>query len=210
VPGECGIHDPARGMELKALCATRSFCMWLGKGVDVMHYFVAYDRNPAGMGILPADLPELPADVRFDQAATAPMRAVRNLTRAFDDSVPLERTRPLSVEVTSLGPQRKIFDGDRQHPPLWHRDVLAVLPFQTRPGKFVVATYVMTYDVTRPMAEERYRLKITGLHGAKLKVALVDPHEDKTTALEPAARGDDFVELTVPVVDHPRLLVLEE
>ena len=138
------------------------------------------------------------------------MRAMRNLTRAFADSEPLEKTRPLSVEVTALGPQKKIFDGDATHPPLWHRDVLAVLPFQTRPQKFVVAAYVMSYDVTQPFAEETYRLKIHGLAGAKASVSCYDPHDDTTTTLQPTARGDDFIEVEAPVVDHPRLLILAE
>lgn len=210
VPAECGVTEDNAAWQLKALCATRSFCLWLNKGIDVLHYFVAYDRKPLGMGLLPADLPKLPQDASFDQVATAPMRAVRNLTETFADSMPLERTRPLAVEVTSLGEQHKIFDGDAQHPPLWHREVLAVLPFQLTPNKFVIATYVMTYDVISPIEEEEYRLTIKGVEGVESKLTFYDPHEHTRIVPTVLRRETDFVEVRLAVTDQPRLLIVEE
>ena len=93
----------SRAWQLKSLCLTRSLCLWLNKGVDVMHYFVAYDRDPLGFGLLPAGVEKLPAATQFDQVATPPLRALRNLTRQMADSVPLERPRPLTVEVDRAG-----------------------------------------------------------------------------------------------------------
>lgn len=209
VPGECGITDVAQGWQLKSLCLARSLCLWMNKGVDVMHYFTAYDRDALSFGILPPDLPKLAPDTSLDQAATPPMRAVRNLTRRLANSVPFEKTRPLEVEVTALGPQKKIFEGDGKHPPLWHRDVVAVLPFQVRPDKFALVAYVMTYDVTRPIEPEKYRLSIRGVRG-KAATELYDPHEDRTIPLPNAERGGDRVDLVVPLVDHPRMLMFSE
>ena len=210
VPSECGVANEAAGWHLKTVCATRSFCLWLNKGVDVLHYFVAYNRDPLGMGLLPTELPKLAPDASFDSVATAPMKAVRNLTRAFAGSEPLGRTRPLAVEVAALGEQRTIFDGDGLHPPLCHRDVLAVLPFQITPNKLVVAVYVMTYDVTRPMQEEMYRLTLKGVRGTNARVTVYDPQQDKHTEASVLRRGDDSIELRLRVVDQPRLLTIEE
>jgi hypothetical protein len=210
VPAECGVTDESAGWHLKTLCATRSFCLWLNKGVDVLHYFVAYDRNPLGMGLLPAELPKLPPEASFERVATEPMKAVRNLTRTFADSEPLDRTEPLAVEVTSPGEQRKIFDGDAEHPPLWHRDVLAVLPFQSTRKKFVIATYVMTYDVTEPISEEAYRLTVKGVQGTNAAVTIYDPQQDEHTRPTVLRRGDDFIEVRLLVIDQPRLLIIEE
>ena len=210
VPAECGVTDEANGWQLKSLCLARSLCLWLNKGVDVMHYFTAYDRAALGMGILPADLPKLPPDAAFESAATPPMIGLRNLTRQLAGSEPLEKTRPLGIEVTALGEQKKIFEGDATHPPLWHRDVAAVLPLQIKPGKFAIAAYVMTYDVTKPIVPEDYRLSIQGLRGAKATVELYDPQENRTIRLPSVVRGVDRVELVVPLVDHPRLLILAE
>ncbi len=38
-------------------------------------------------------------------------------------------------------------DGTAAHPTLYDRDVLAVLPFQTSPTRFVIPVYVMTRDL---------------------------------------------------------------
>jgi hypothetical protein len=210
VPAECGVDDARKGWNLKTLCLTRSLCLWLNKGVDVMHYFAAYDADPLGMGLLPVDLPKLPPESQFDRVATAPMAVLRNLTRALAGSVPMEKLRPLSVEITPLGKEKTVFAGDAQHPPLRHRDVVAVLPFQIKPDKFAIVVYVMTYDATRPLDAEDYRLAIKGVHGAKAIATLYDPQDDTSRNLPIAARGAASLELAVPLVDHPRLLMLSE
>jgi hypothetical protein len=210
VPAECGVEDARKGWNLKTLCLTRSLCLWLNKGVDVMHYFAAYDADPLGMGLLPADLPALPPESKFDRVATVPMTVLRNLTRALADSVPMEKLRPLSVEITPLGKEKMVFQGDAKHAPLWHRDVVAVLPFQVRPDKFALVVYVMTYDATRPIGPEDYRLAIQGVQGAKTIATLYDPQEGTSRPLAVAAREAASLEIAVPLVDHPRLLMLSE
>jgi hypothetical protein len=109
-----------------------------------------------------------------------------------------------------LGPQPAIFPGDATHPPLWHRDVVAVLPFQITPDRFALVAYVMTYDATKAIAAERYRLMIGGLHAARLTATLYDPHTGLKTSLRPTARGAESVELELSLVDHPRMLLLDE
>jgi hypothetical protein len=185
-------------------------CLWLNKGVDVMHYFCAYDRKAPGMGLLPPELPKLAPESRFDAVATLPMRALRNLTQTLSGSVPIAQPRALAIDVVALGPQQTIFPGDATHPPLWHRDVVAVLPFQITPNRFALAAYVMTYDATKAAAVERYRLTIGGLRGPELAATLYDPHTALRTPLQTAARGSDSIELEVQLVDHPRMLLLDE
>lgn len=208
LPPECGVNDAADAWRLKSLCATRSFCFWLNKGVDALHYFVAYGKEPAGFGLLPPDLPQLPADAAFDDVATPPLHAIRNLTREFAESVPLEEIRPIEIEnVVAAGPQTKVFNGEGEHPPLWHREVLAVLPFQVTPQKHVLAVYVMTRDVTEPFAPKWFRLDLRGAAGERVRY--YDPIEDRSVVIE-TERGDEgLVRVTVPVAAHPRLLILE-
>ncbi len=207
---ECGVKDEDRAWQLKSLCLTRSLCLWLNKGVDVMHYFVAYDHDLLGFGLLPTEFEKLPAATPFEQAATPPLRALRNLTRQMAGSVPLQRPRPLAVELTALGQQQKIFDGDQDHAPLWPRDVAAVLPFQLTPDKFAIVMYAMTYDATRPIVPEEYRIILHGIRGAGATVSLYDPREDRTIALRGGLRTADLIEVVVPLVDHPRLLMIAE
>jgi len=208
VPPECGINDEAGAWQLKALCATRSFCLWLNKGVDVLHYFAAHPSDPASMGVLPTNLKQLPADARFDEVATPPMRALRNLTRAFEGSVPLTQTDALAVEVTSLGPQSKVFEGDATHPPLWHREVLAVLPFQVNPQKHAVAVYVMTRDAAKPFPPETFRLKFSGVKGDRVEA--IEVLSGRAVAFQAKTLSAEIVEVTLPVSDSPVIITLRK
>ena len=202
---ECGVNDVAGAWQLKSVCATRSFLLWLNKGVDTLHYFDAFEDKATSFGLLPVNLRSLGIDAKFDDVATPPMRALRNLTRAFAGSVPLERTNPLQIEVTALGEQTKVFDGDATHPPLWNREVFAALPFQVDANKYVIAVYVMTRDILKPLAPQPYRLKITGTKART--VTCYDPHDDSPIKVESASAGD-ALEVTILVGAHPRLLTL--
>jgi len=207
LPPECGVNDEAGAWQLKALCATRSFCLWLNKGVDVLHYFVAHESKATSFGLLPTNLRQLPAAARFDDVATPPMRAIRNLARAFDGSVPMAETDALGVEATSLGPESKVFDGDATHPPLWHREVLAVLPFQVNPQKHVVAVYVMTRDAVKPFPPASFRLKFSGVMGSRVEAA--DVLSGAPIALQAISGGEGSIEVTMPVTDRPALISIQ-
>ena len=205
-PGECGAKEEAEAWRVKTCCVLRSFCLWLNKGVDVMHYFQAADK-PGGMGLLPLDVGKLPADVRWADAATPPMRALRALLDAFGDAQPVAAPMRVEADVEPVGPVGRIFDGDAAHPPLSHTDVFAFLPFQTGPQRLVIPVYVMTYDVTRPMPEETYRLTIKGIKSGVASAELVDPVTGAREALRPDC-GAEGVRVEVKVTDCPRLLVL--
>src|SRR5207248_1064610 len=110
-PGGQGTRDGAAAWRLKTLCALRSYCLWLHKGIDVLHYFSAYEGRALGMGLLPPVLKELAAGAEFDAVATPPMKAVRNLTRAFAGSTPLREVRALHVDVSPLGKPGRVFEG---------------------------------------------------------------------------------------------------
>lgn len=205
VPAECGVTDEPGEWRLKTKCLLRSMCLWLNKGVDTMDYFCAWEATSAGMGLLPPGLPKLPADAKFDDVATEPMKALRNLTKAMAGARPLAKSTDLKVEVASLGADRKIFDGDAAHPPLWYRDVFAFLPFQVDEGKFVVAVYVMTYDAAVAMPPQEYRLTISNLP-AGAKFTLYDTLLDQDQAVEVTGGDAGVYTVKVSVVDYPRLL----
>jgi len=207
VPPECGINDEKGAWLLKAKTALRSFCLWLNKGIDVMHYFCAYDQNPLGMGLLPPELPKLPKDAEFGKVATLPMKAVRNLVSQFKGSIPLEKMDKLDVDVVGIGKQGIIFEGDAHHPPLRDGDVFAFLPFQVNRDKYVIAVYVMTYDVTKPFSEERYRLSIKGFGKPIKSVRFYDPLLGKDIPLKVMKRGKELA-VEISAVDYPRLIVV--
>lgn len=208
VPTECGITDPAGCWDIKTKCALRSFCLWINKGIDTLDYYCAYERNADGMGLLPSSIKGIPADVKWEQVATPPLKAVRNLARAFDGAVPLEKTSALHVDVTELGEPRKIFDGDGGHPPLWQRQAFAMLPFQVDAHRFVIALYAMTYDATRHFEPEPYRVTIGGLPGAADSVSLYDPMTDTRPKFSSKPSGSDGVEIEFAATDCPQLLTI--
>ena len=206
LPSECGVQEETEAWRLKTLCLTRSFCLWLNKGIEALHYFDGFEADPKSFGILPPALPALPPDAPFDSVATPPMRALRNLTAVFRGSVFLEKTQPLQVEAVALGAQEKIFEGDAKHPPLWLREALTVLPFQADARKHIVALYVMTRDATRPLPAQSFRLKFAGV--PTRRVRFYDPLEHKDIPTPFRLHEGDITELTLPLVEYPRLLIL--
>lgn len=209
LPPECGVTAPADCWDLKTKCALRSYCLWINKGIDVLDYFCAYDHAITGFGLLPPDLTKLPPDSKWDDVATPPMRAVRNLARAFAGATPLDATRPLQVDVTALGPPRPLFDGDASHPPLWQRDAFAMLPFQVTDRKFVMAIYAMTYDATKPFPDQRYRLTLRGFAATPDKIESYDPVSDRATDVQILSKSGDQLTIELAVTDTPRLLTVE-
>jgi hypothetical protein len=200
---ECGVTDDAGAWAHKTKCALRSYCLWLHKGVDVIHFYAAWYKDAKEFGILPVGLDKLPVDARFDDVATPPLRAIRNLTRAFAGAAPIRELHPLSVDVAALGEPRKIFDGPR---PLWNRDAFVFLPWQTGEREYAVGLYVMTWDAMADLPEERYRLTIKG--AAAGKVALVDAVSGREIPVKIVRQESGLLEVEVPVIDTPRILTI--
>ncbi len=207
-PPECGVTDTAGCWKLKTQCALRSYCLWINKGIDVLDYFCAYDGKPTGMGLLPSDIKGISADVKWEEIATPPMKAVRNLSRAMEGAKPLEKTVALGAQVTELGEPRKIFEGDAKHPPLWQRQAFAVLPFQVDEHRFVIAVYAMTYDVTRHFEPEAYRVTLGGFAGKVQSVALYDPVADAKERVNVKPDGAGGVTVEFEATDTPQLLTI--
>lgn len=201
--------DPAVIMRMKSKSITRAFSMWLNKGLDVMHWYCAVDANPTGFGLMSANFKDLKPDAKFDDVATPPMKAIRNLTRCFAGSVPLAKTTPLGVEVAELTEPRKIWDAGKDYPPLWERECFAVLPFQATATRFVVPVYVMTFDVTRDHPGSRYRVTLKGLPAGATRASYYDPIEDKPINIQPTL-ADGVLTVELPVTDYPRVLTIGE
>jgi len=174
----------------------------------VLDYFCAYDGKPTGMGLLPSDIKNIDANVKWEDIATPPMKAVRNLSRAMEGAKPLERMVPLSMAVTELGEARKIFGGDAKHPPLWQRQAFAVLPFQVDEHRFVIAVYAMTYDVTKHFEPEPYRVTLCGFAGKVQSASLYDPVGDAKERVTVKSEGADGVSLEFAATDTPQLITI--
>jgi hypothetical protein len=202
--GECGVNDEPGAWALKTKCALRSYCLWLHKGIDVLHFYAAWYKDVGQFGILPVDLPTLPGDARFDEVAPAPLKALRAMARIFEGAGPLKEIRPLGVEIAPVGQVRKIFDGVK---PLWSSDALVVLPWQKTDTDYVVGIYVMTWDGVATWPEEPFKLTLRGATAGK--VGLLDPVSGREIPIRILRQEPGLVELEVPVVDTPRFLTLK-
>lgn len=221
-PGEhAGVTEPAVARRLKAKAAARYFTFYLNKGVEKITLY-----NAAGHEAPDLDFATLSAAF-LDYAAThhdwpadpAPLvseqlQVVSRIAAAMREGLDeaLTETRPLAVAQVADEHDHRQFDGDgtASHPPLFNREVLAILPYQRAAGRYTVAYYVMTRDITIDLPPESYRLTLTGLDGRGASLAVLDPWTGQRTPLQAAAATADSLTLQVEATDVPRLLQIDE
>lgn len=208
-PGDVGLTDRNKAQAYKAKALIRALTFWLNKGISRMDIFTAYQDSDLLMGILWSD-PRPPAYHQSKPVRSPALRALKNLVGQFEGAEALSQLRQLDVSVTALGEQHKAFQGDSWHPPLHYREMFTFLPFQVRPRRFVVATYVMSYDATSLSPPMRFRLEIKGVDGRKATCRYYDPIQDRHLQCTESARGKASITLTVEQVDYPRLIVIDE
>lgn len=196
-PAEAGITDPAQAQSYKARGLLRALCFWLNKGITRIDIFTAYSSSDTGYGMLGAEPHPLPSQ---------PLTALHHLVSAFAGAQPLAAVRQLSVGVTAEGPQLQVFPGDATHPPLWYRDLFAVLPYQVDAHRFVVPVYVMSYDLRRRLPDMAFRVTLGHLDGATAQVSYYDPITDRELTAPVLHRDRTSVEVAVSAADYPRLI----
>jgi hypothetical protein len=135
-----------------------------------------------------------------------PLTALHHLVSAFSGAQPLVAARQLSVGAVAEGPQVQVFSGDATHPPLWYRDLLAVLPYQLDAHGFVVPLYVMSYDLSRRLPEMSFRVTLGHLDGTTAEVSYYDPITDQQLTALVLHRDRTSIEVAVSAADYPRLI----
>ena len=211
MPAECGVNDAAGAWELKSKCALRSYCLWLNKGVHAMHYYCARSEKDVEFGLLPVDVEKLPKNAKFEDVATPPMKAIRNLVRCFEGSGSAEAPSApqLNVDASETGDARTIFTGDAKHPPLYERDLLAVLPFRVSARQLAIPVYVVSYDITKKSPDRTYRLTLSNLGGAAKEIYCADPVTAKPVEIKILRRENETIDIELPVNDCPRVLTIK-
>ncbi len=200
---------------MQAKAALRYYTSFVNKGVAAMFLYAVKDPN---LGLVdPAFLASVKSGSYpgAERGGETP-RAVARLVRALDGPPSPGAIRPLTLLRIADDRGRKQFEGDgtAAHPPLYDRDVVGFFPFQTGPGEYVCATYVMTRslakryeDDTLDLPEESFRLTIGGL-GPDTAVTASDPLTAQKVAVKVVSRGPDRLEVELPLTDSPRLLRL--
>ena len=220
-PNENGITDREAALALKARTTSRFYCFCLGKGMERLYLFAALEKD-LWLGLVNENFVEYakknatyPAD---DSAFVSPAlrtmaRIVAHIEQDKKDLDPkLTATRKITVASITDTHNNFQFKGDAtpEHPTLYDRDTLAILPLQVNARRFVIPYYVVTYDVQKPLTPEKFTVHLNGLKGATATVSAYDPINDKPVLVTIKQRGADFLALEVLAADYPYLLTVQE
>ena len=217
-PDRNNVTGRAAALALKAVTTARYETFYLNKGVTQLDLFGAFGGDP-DYGLVQDnfiayarqhrtypgdDMPYTSPSLQVTSRIAAVMRVGLDAT--------LTRTRSLTVDAIGDTHNHDQFvgDGTAAHPTLYDRDVFAFLPYQVNATRFVVPYYVMTRDVRRPLAPERFTIVVAGLHGAVAAVAAYDPIKDRAVLVTVDGRSPTTLTLTLPTADYPYLLTIQD
>jgi hypothetical protein len=204
----------------------RDLAAFINKGVTALHFYAANggDYSLVDQSFFNA-IKASPSTYPGDTAGGQTTDSVGRLTRLFAGAEPIASPRSLSLrELTDYsGNVQFQGNGTPQFPPLYNRDVLAFLPFQIDEDSFAIPTYVMTRNVMKvypgalssdptrfDLPEEPFGLTIGGVDGRRASVSATDPLTGETVPVEVLSRGDDEIEVKMPVTDSPRVLLIDD
>lgn len=217
-PEENGIKDRDAALAIKAKTAARYECLYINKGLERIYFFAACARD-TWLGVVRDNFrayakthTEYPAD---DGPYLSPMlRTVRRIVDAMKEGIDAKLTKGRPISAASITDTHDHFqfegDGTPAHPTLYNRDVFAVLPFQVNARKFVIPYYVMTRDVTKPLAPEQYTVRLTGLCGKGAVITVMDPVTGAGVPVRVVASGPSSLTVLLTATDYPCLLVVRE
>jgi hypothetical protein len=205
----------------------RSLVAMVSKGISREYFYAAAGH---GMALIsPTFYSDLEADPGTYPGAAAGgeiLTALRNLVAAFQGPGPGAAVRPLSLlSITQEGNHAQFAgDGTAAHPSLYDREVLAVFPYQTAPGEYVIPVYVMTSDLLTlyepdapssdihrfDMPDEHFRITLGGLPATAQPptVSAYDPLREEATPARLVSRSGSTAVFEVAASDSPRLLRL--
>ncbi len=212
--------------EAKALL--RSLVAMVNKGMSREYFF------GAGQGALSliskefyAALEANPESYPGSSQGGETMAGFRNMLSHFQGPGPGSELRQLKLLSIAQDGNHAQFTGDggAAHPSLYDRDMLAVLPFQSSPTRFVIPVYVMTldlqtlYEPEQPPSDihrfdlpnETFRITLGNLPETSEPptVSAYDPLRNESTPARLLSRSGSSAEFEFAATDYPRLLTIE-
>jgi hypothetical protein len=213
---------------LQAKGLMRSLVANVNKGLSREYFFAA---APGALSLISkgfySELEAHPESYPGDGLGGETMSGFRELFARFQGPGPEGPARQLKLlSIAQEGNHAQFAgDGTAAHPDLYDRDVLAVLPFQSSPTRFVIPVYVMTHDlmtlyepgkpesdVTRfDLPSENFTIKLGNLPagGEAPQVNAYDPLRHESTPARLISRDGETAEFEISATDYPRLLTLE-
>jgi hypothetical protein len=220
--------SPADRTHFHAKALLRSLVAMVGKGMSREYFFGA---APGGLSLIGQEffsaLEAHPETYPGDAQGGEIVRGFANMLARFQGPGPEGAPRQLKlVSIAQEGDHAQFAgDGSDAHPDLYDRDVLAVLPFQSSPTRFVIPVYVMTRDLLTlyepgaaagelsrfDLPDETFRITLANLPetSAPPTVSAYDPLSDEATPARLVSREGSAAVFEVAATDYPRLLTLQ-
>jgi hypothetical protein len=206
----------------------RSLVAMVHKGMTREYFFAA---APGSFSLIDrrffTALEAQPGTYPGDQLGGETMDGFRNLLARFQGPGPSGAAQQLTLLSIAQNGNHAQFGGDgtAAHPSLYDRDVLAVLPFQSAPKRFVVPVYVMTSDMLTlyepgaspsdinrfDLPDETFRITLGNLPetAAPPAVSAYDPLRNLSTPAGLVSRAGSTAVFEFAATDYPRLLSID-
>jgi hypothetical protein len=220
---------PADEAHLHAKALLRSLVAMVNKGMAREYFFAAAhagELSMVGESFMSA-VDAHPSAYPGAQLGGETMTGFRNMLSRFQGPGPHGSPRQLKLLSIAQDGEHAQFtgDGSAAHPNLYDRDVLAVLPFQSTPKRYVIPVYVMTrnlltlYEPEAPSSDttrfdlpgELFRITLGNLPatGASPSVSAYDPLRNRSTPAQLISRQGDRAIFEIEATDYPRVLTID-
>jgi hypothetical protein len=217
-PFAAGISDPDAAMDLKAKSALRLYAMYLTKGAAAVYLFIAagYGGEVGHAILTDRFLNHIKSGGSYpanpDEYSGPIMQSTERLTDEIKRGADMSLSSIRQVKVASITDTHGAtqWAGSGSHPPLYDREVFAVLPIQRSTNSFVVPFYVVTRDMEQDYDPKNFTIRLNGIDGRDATVKVLDPLTGQETHYQMHPSGADYLRVTVEAEDYPRLLSIEE
>jgi hypothetical protein len=210
--------DPSVNQLIKAKAFLREYSFWLNKGLSQYDVFAAFDDGDYGGNDRGWNMLALNSDVGGGPSpVTAQSQAIGNFTSQFAGAVTSTNPRNLGVTVDDITPNDStpaynVFQADpvTGEPALNYREMFQFLPFQVTNNKFVISTYVMSWDLTKPPPPMDFQVDVTNVNGTKASASYYDPITNTAQPITIVSRSSTDMVLNIEAVDYPRTIIIDE
>jgi hypothetical protein len=219
---------PADKAHFQAKALLRSLVAMINKGMTREYFYAAAGHAlalvpPSFYSALQAHPETYPGDALGGET----MSGFHNMLAQFQGPGPGSALRQLSLLSIAQDGNHAQFTGDgtAAHPSLYDREVLAVLPFQSSPTRFVIPVYVMTRDLLTlyepgaptndvhrfDLPNETFRITLGNLPETATPptISAYDPLRNETTPAKLVAQAGHTATVEIAATDYPRILTIE-
>jgi hypothetical protein len=219
-PSSAGVSDASTASLIKAKAVLRYYSFYLNKGVEKVCLYATSSGGDLGFGIVQDNFLAYCASNSSYPAIDAPYTSLALLAtervvhcmsgyQAPWGSFPLRQLKVVSISDTNNHFQFS-GDGSDAHPNLYDREVVAFLPFQGSPTRFVIPFYVMTKNLVPALVPEPFTITLQGVNSAKASLYCYDPINDDHWTPSVNVISGDTISFTTLAADYPYILIVTD